>query len=112
MSDLIFYVLSSRKWKERQEGGELLAESGDREDSLTALYADQVESYCNREYPGRKGTLLLVVQTSRLSVPVRNSIIDGESFPVIGGPLNVDAIIDRIVLEPNDAGEFEVEISV
>ncbi|MEX1211681.1 MAG: DUF952 domain-containing protein [Balneolaceae bacterium] len=112
MSDLIFYVLPSIKLKERQKDGALLAESGEREEALTALYADQVELFCNRMYSGQNGILLLVIQTTRLSAPVRNQVIAGEPHPVIGGPLNMDAIMDKIELEPNESGEFEVEISV
>lgn len=110
MNDLVFYVLSSRKWKERQSGGELLSESGERDEAIPLLFADQVESACNELYAGRKGTLLLVIQASRLLAPLKKRSVDGKDVPVVEGPINLDAVIDKILLEPNEEGLFEVDI--
>lgn len=109
--DLIFHLVPRRKWKEWQNKGSfappVLSESGGQ---IECLRAGQVQYSVNKQFPGRKHILLLVINTSQLRPSVHYVDRDGESIPCLDGPLNLDAVIDKITLEPDEDGRFELDI--
>lgn len=109
--ELIFYLVPRRKWKEWQNNGNftppVLSESGGQ---IECLRGSQVQHTVNSVFSGRKHILLLVINTSQLKPSVRYVDRGGESFPCLDGPLNLDAVIDKIALEPDEDGRFDLDI--
>ncbi|MEX2574183.1 MAG: DUF952 domain-containing protein [Balneolaceae bacterium] len=111
--DLIFHFVSKRKWKDRQKNGFYQPEAEEKEeDWIPCCTAVQAEEIANKKFAGRKTIYMLVINTRRLSgklLPVEKS---GKTYPVISNRINLDAIIDKILIEPNEKGLFEIKIEV
>jgi uncharacterized protein (DUF952 family) len=84
--------------------GVSLAEQG----FIHASTERQVAFVANSYYKDVPGLLLLVIDTARLTAPVRYDDVPGsdEPFPHIYGPLNVDAVIATAPLEAGPDGTF------
>jgi len=109
--DLIFHIVSRRKWKEWQQNGFFVPPGRKEEDGLIrCLSAADVSEELNSEFAGRKHILLLVINCSRLRSTVRYLEVDGKEHPFVEGGINLDAVIDKIQLSPNENGRFDLEI--
>lgn len=108
--DLLFHLVSRRKFKERQKSGYYYP-APDAEESVIVCYTpQQVAEAANRLFKGRKTILMLVINSRRISGKVSFATLEGEEVPVIETRLNLDAIIDKIRLEPNEEGLFDIRI--
>jgi uncharacterized protein (DUF952 family) len=68
---------------------------------------EQVEATANRIFRGSGDLLLLVIDATRLTAPLkweRATDVDAE-FPHVYGPLDVDAVVDTVAL-PEGAGGY------
>ena len=76
----------------------------------------QVLPVAENFYKGQKGLVLLVIDPALLSSTLRwelpferilpPGIAEGETFPHIYGPLNLDAVVKVADFEPNESGIF------
>jgi uncharacterized protein (DUF952 family) len=84
--------------------GASLAEQG----FIHASTEHQVAFVANSYYKDVSGLLLLVIDTARLTAPLRYDDVPGsdEPFPHIYGPLNPDAVIATVPLEAGPDGTF------
>jgi uncharacterized protein (DUF952 family) len=66
-----------------------------------------VEATANRIFRGSGDLLLLVVDPARLTAPLKyeRATDVAAEFPHIYGPLNLDAVVDRVAL-PEGAGGY------
>lgn len=81
---------------------------------------DQVVRVADARFQGHTGLLLLLVDTDRLTEELRfeppyenmpgvaTQTTDGELFPHLYGPLNLDAVIRAVPFEPNADGFFSL----
>lgn len=106
--DLIFHLVSKRKWKEWQKSGFYRPENED--EWITCYTGEQVENIANRLFTGRKTILMLVINSRRVVGKIDHKVTDGIEYPVIRDKINLDAIIDKILLEPSSEGLFEINI--
>jgi uncharacterized protein (DUF952 family) len=107
--DLVFHLVSKRKWKQRQRNGYYRPDWKEGEDNrLICYYPDVVESVANAEFADRKNILMLVIHLQRVTSDIE---FDEESKSVlIKDQINLDAILDKIVLTPDDAGKYQIKI--
>jgi uncharacterized protein (DUF952 family) len=110
---VIYHIATAADWARAVNAGEYttstrgvtLAEQG----FLHASDADQVAPVANMFYRGMdEPLLLLVIDTGRLTSRVRYDDVTGSAkpFPHIYGPLNPDAVIAAVPLEPGPDGHF------
>ena len=76
--------------------------SGDRQWLATA----------NRLFRGRTGLVLLVIVRERLQHEVRDESADGDVFPHLYGPLNVDAVADVFDLPVEGDGSIGIPAAI
>jgi len=108
--DLLFHLVSRRRFKERQKSGYYYP-AEDAENPVIVCYtADQVAEAANRHFKGRKTILMLVINSRRIAGKVTFTPVEGEEYPLIEKRLNLDAIIDKIRLEPDEEGLFDIRI--
>jgi uncharacterized protein (DUF952 family) len=68
---------------------------------------EQVAWAANRFYAREKDMLALIVDVAQLTSPVRDEDAGwGERFPHIYGPINRDAIVDKVELERGADGKW------
>ena len=109
--DLIFYLITRRKWKEWQKDGMLIPpDEWLEEGAIPCLSATQVEDTANEHFSGRRHLLLLVIHTTRLRNSIRWKKRNGHSYPIVESGVNLDAVIDKIPLAPDQDGRFHVTI--
>lgn len=111
--DLIFHLVSKRKWKEWQKNGYFRPQTMEDDDEWIECYtALNVENIANQNFRNRKHILMLVINTQRLSSKVKVREKDGTYYPMIEKRINLDAIIDKIGLVPDEDGCYEIKIEV
>lgn len=111
--DLIFHITTRKQWKEFQEGGRYTPESLEKEGYIHASRGSQLEETANRFFSDRNKILLLVIEMSRLAPEVKYEAEPetGEKFPHIYGPLNIDAIVDKIDVYVEKDGRFKISFT-
>lgn len=66
----------------------------------------QVAAVLGRHFSGHRLLLLLVVDTARLSSPMRWESAHGQEYPHVYGPIERAAVIEVIPIEGDSFGEF------
>jgi uncharacterized protein (DUF952 family) len=84
--------------------GRTLAEEG----FIHASTADQVASVANMFYKGVPGLVVLVIDVGRVEPEVRYEDVPefGQPFPHVYGPLNTDAVVAAVRLDPDPDGNY------
>jgi len=106
-SDLLFYVVSARKWSDLTRGGLFKPDELKESNRITLLQADNVNDHLNKKYSGRKNLFLLIIDTTRMDKRPKK---DDEGRFVIEDAIPVVAILDKIRLNSNKEGEFDIQI--
>lgn len=109
--DIIFHLVPSGEWKQFQESGLYSPDSLEEEGFIHCSTGQQVQKVANRRFKGRDDLLLLIIDVAGLESDVKfeRSGTADEMYPHIRGPLNIDAVIDKIKLEPEEDGTFFIE---
>lgn len=106
--DLIFHAVSRRKWPRLNNNGYFAPEEFDPDEGIKCAIPQNLKSYLNTYYKGRKRLFLLVIDVSRLSTSIRKS--KKEDHIVLFDPLNIDAILDKIKIDCDEKGEFDLSV--
>lgn len=104
---LILHIADRDLWRETQADGAYYAESLATEGFIHFSTPDQITRTAARFYHGQPNLALLVVDTDKLESDLRYEDSDGEPFPHLYGPLNLDAIVRVIDFPPNADGSFD-----
>lgn len=111
--DLIFHLVSKRKWKEWQQNGYFRPQViADDEEWIECYTAANVEEMANLNFRNRKHILMLVINTKRLTSSVELREKEGNQYPMVEKRVNLDAVIDKISLVPDENGLYEIKIEV
>lgn len=105
-SNLIFHVVSKRKWQEFNRGGYYNPIGNKYKDGIVCLKAPNLKDYMNTHYQGRRQVLLLVIDRSRLVSSIKK---EGE-YLMVEEKINMDAILDKILIKPDKEGVFHIDI--
>jgi uncharacterized protein (DUF952 family) len=109
--DLIFLLVSRRKWKEWQNDGMFKPSTDINQDGyVRCLTGRHVQDQANERFSGRKQILLLVIHTTRLHSEVEWEEVDGERLPFVKDGINLDAIIDKIPVHADESGQYQIDI--
>lgn len=104
----IYHLVSPRAWEQHPEEP-YRADSLASEGFIHCSFAPQVAPSANRFYAGEQDLLVLHIDSSRLTSPLREEPSGtGEVFPHIHGPLNRDAVVavHRLVRDADGRWQF------
>lgn len=92
---MIYHVVSQTKWQEALQQDFYEADSLALEGFIHTSKADQVAGVLERYYKGQNNLLLLHIDESLLTAPLKYELAPSvnEEFPHIYGALNIDAVI-------------------
>lgn len=109
--DLIFHLVPAADWKKFKDSGAYHPESLNEEGFIHCSAGRQVEKVANAHFQGRDDLLLLVIDPASLKPDVKYeaSGASDEKYPHVYGPVNIDAVIDKIKLEPRENGSFFIQ---
>ena len=109
-SDLIYHILPKADWQAAVENGVYRAASLGSQGFIHFSRAEQVLQVAANFYRGQKDLLLLTVAVERLKGEVRYEDLlgEGQLFPHLFGPLNLDAVVGVDQFEADAEGNFQM----
>ena len=115
---MIYHITSRTAWQEAEKRGDYRAESLNTEGFIHCSTATQVLPVAEKYYIGERGLLLLLIDPVLLSSDLRweppsggtppPGVPDGDLFPHIYGPINLDAVVKVFDLEANLDGKYNL----
>jgi len=115
---LIFHITSRRAWDEAQQNGVYRAESLATEGFIHCSTLSQVLPVAENFYKGQSGLILLAIEPTLLSSDLKweppsggtppPGVPDGDLFPHIYGPINLDAVVNVAEFRPDANGRFPI----
>jgi uncharacterized protein (DUF952 family) len=105
---LILHIAKRSQWQQGQEAGVYRVDSLDTEGFIHCSTLIQIVRTANAFFSGESGLVLLCIDSERVQPEIRYELADGEQFPHIYGPLNLDAVTQVVDFEPNLDGKFEL----
>ena len=106
--NLILHICPHVMWFEAQQQGDYRAASLDREGFIHCSTPEQVVGTANFLFRGQHGLVLLVIDSDRVTAPIKyEDAGNGQLFPHVYGPLNLDAVVGVQEFEPRADGSFK-----
>jgi uncharacterized protein (DUF952 family) len=108
---VLYHIVEAADWAAAQAEGAFTGSTRGRslaeEGFIHCSLAYQVEMVANLVYPGADGLLLLSIDPERVQAPIRyDPAENGQEFPHVYGPLNIDAVIAVEPFRPGPDGRF------
>ncbi len=103
---MIVHICARKTWHAALGAGVYAADTLATEGFIHLSKPDQVLSVANRYYPGQDDLVILWVEKERLTSDLRWESSDGDVFPHVFGPLNLDAILAVTDLTADPNGRF------
>ena len=111
--DLIFHVVKKEDWKSQKKDSRYHPDSLDSEGFIHCASGNNIEDVTNRLYEGETNVLLIIINTTLVEPEIRYESSDDSDtkYPHIYGPLNMDAVVDKIELAAEDDGSYKISFS-
>ena len=113
---MIFHITLGTAWEDAQKRGDYRAESLETEGFIHCSTISQVLPVAESFYKGQSGLILLGIEPTLLSSTLKweppsggtppPGVPEGDSFPHIYGPINLDAVVKILDLEMNPDNTF------
>jgi len=110
---MIYHITSRAAWKDAQQRGDYRAESLETEGFIHCSTLAQILPVAEKYYKGQSGLVLLMIEPTLLSSTLKweapsggtppPGVPEGDQFPHIYGPINLDAIVNVLdfISDPN-----------
>jgi len=108
----IFHITQRQQWEVAQQQGVYREASLETEGFIHCSTLTQISKVANLFFRGQTGLVLLCIDGNRLHSELRYDLVEdnlaknGESFPHVYGPLNIEAIVQVLDFEPQPDGTF------
>ena len=119
---MIYHITSQSAWSEARQSGEYQAESLVTEGFIHCSTEAQVLPVVEKFYLGKHDLLLLTIDPALLSSVLKweppsggtppPGVPEGDLFPHIYGPLNLDAVVKAVDLEANPDGNYNLPVDL
>lgn len=106
---MILHICTKNTWEEAKKiklyEGDTLKTQG----FIHCSKAEQVIEVANYLFKGRSDLILLVIAEKSVQAEIKyEDAGDGDLYPHIYGPLNIDAVIHVVDFPSNEDGDFEL----
>jgi len=105
-AEVIYHICQRKDWEAAQETGTYRAASLESEGFIHCSREDQVARVANFIFKGMTDLVLLHITVDKLQAEVRWEGSEGEKFPHIYGPIDLDAVVDVVDFVAGDDGFF------
>lgn len=118
---MIYHITLRAAWAEAQRRGEYQAASLETEGFIHCSTNSQVQPIMNKFFKGQRNLVLLVIDPTLLTAELKweppagevpPGVPEGDLFPHIYGPINLDAIVKRVDLESTPDGKYDLSIDL
>jgi len=103
---LIVHLCRRQDWLAAQEAGEYRTESLDRIGFIHCSQPEQILRVANKYYREIPDPVLVWIDPERVNAEVRWEAAEGELFPHVYGPLNLEAFVSVTELSPDADGTY------
>ena len=113
---MIYHITSRQAWNEARERGDYRAQSLETEGYIHCSTESQVLPVAQNFYKGKNDLYLLVIEPALLVSDLKweppsggtppPGVPEGDLFPHIYGPINLDAVIQVFDLLSNSDGKY------
>lgn len=114
----IFHIATRKAWIDGTRASEYSAPSLAAEGFIHASAITQILPVAAKFYKGQTGLVLLEIDPRRLGSELKweppadgsppPGVPEGDAFPHIYGPINLDAVVQVLDFEPGANGEFSL----
>jgi uncharacterized protein (DUF952 family) len=118
---MIYHIASRSAWSEARGRGDYRAESLETQGFIHCSTEEQVVPVTQQFYSGQHDLLLLVIEPALLEPDLKweppaegappPGVAEGDLFPHVYGPINLDAIVRVFDLESASDGKFSFPTS-
>ncbi|MGE0174262.1 MAG: DUF952 domain-containing protein [Oligoflexales bacterium] len=110
----IFHITSESDWTAALNAGFYTAPSLQKAGFIHCSLPEQIPAVANYNFKGDAGLVLLEIEEAKLRPEVKYEDLwnEGQLYPHIYGPLNVDAVLRTISFPPNEDGTFDLPSEV
>ena len=118
---MIYHITRAHDWQTALATGQYRAESLATDGFIHCSTLEQVLPIAENFYKGQSGLILLAIDPALLSSGLKweppsggappPGVPEGDSFPHIYGPINLDAVMSVIELAHDPHGKFKLSIS-
>lgn len=105
----IVHLCSRQNWQSAKESGEYRAEFLNQVGFIHCSRPDQVVEVANRFYRGQHDLVLLWIDPEQVQTEIRWESADGDTFPHIYGPLNIEAVYAVNDFPAAEDGRFSLQ---
>lgn len=119
---MIYHITSRSAWNEARQQGEYRAESLETEGFIHCSAVTQVLPVVEKYYLGAQDLLLLVIDPVELSSELKweppsggsppPGVPEGDLFPHIYGPINLEAVVKTADLTSNPDGHYNLPVGL
>jgi uncharacterized protein (DUF952 family) len=105
---VIFHLAAQKEWERAGSTGAYTTASLNDDDFIGCATATQHAAVANAGFAGRTDLVLLLIDTDKLTSPIRfeRPDADGDAFPHVYGPLNLEAVFEVTPYRPGPDGRF------
>jgi len=104
----VFHLIPLAEWELVRQGSVYAPASLATVGFIHFSHDRQLLETAARFFAGRPDLIVLSVRTDRLQAELREERVDGELFPHLYGPLNLDAVVEAVPLPLRPDGTFDV----
>ncbi len=118
----ILHITSRKEWIQATRSGAYSAPSLATDGFIHGSTIKQVVPVADKYYKGQAGLVLLEIDPKRLTSELKwepptgggppPGVPEGDAFPHIYGPINLDAVVQVLDFEPGGNGEFSLPPSL
>ena len=105
-SETILHICQRSDWLTAKEVGSYLADSLETEGFIHCSRVEQVAKVANAYYRGVEDLVLLHIAADKLWAELKWEDSDGDIFPHVYGPINLDAVTRVGKFSPGESGNF------
>jgi uncharacterized protein (DUF952 family) len=107
-TDLIFHIVSKRKWRTLTSNGYYKPEELNVGGYVECYPSSDLNDILNTRFKGRKNLMILVIDVSRISNRFQEDKESGRIL--VEEAINIDAILDKIRIDCQEDGSFDVDV--
>jgi uncharacterized protein (DUF952 family) len=104
--ETILHLCHEEDWIKALEIGLYQAVSLETEGFIHCSKTEQILEVANRYYSGVEGLVILWIESAKLASELRYEVSEGDVYPHLYGPLNLDAVIAVTEISPESDGVF------
>lgn len=106
--DLLFHVVSKRRWRDANKDGIYQPYHEESEDEIECVWPEYLKDYLNDHFRGRKNLFILVIDVNRLPISINRQ--REEKIVKAGKVIYSEAILDKIRIDCGKDGQFDLEV--